>query len=79
MGWPHALKVDVLNRGGLTDTRGCNNAYDGAVTTNGKKSAEAVVAVRESVKGRTVKSFRWEEKSRHVPLSSLRRGDVMVP
>ena len=78
MGWPHALKVDVLNRGGLADTRGCNIAYDGAVTTNGKKSAEAVVAVRESVKGRTVKSFRQEEKSRHVPLSSWKRGNMMV-
>ena len=50
MGWPHALKVDVLNRGGLADTRGCNNAYDGAVTTNGRKSAEVIVAAGETVK-----------------------------
>lgn len=53
----HARKVDVLNRGGPADTRGCNIAYDGAVTTNGRKSAEVIVAVREAVKGRTVKSF----------------------
>lgn len=24
----YALKVDVLNRGGLADTRGCNISYD---------------------------------------------------
>ena len=58
MGRSHALKVIVLNRGGPADTRGCNIAYDGAVTTNGRKSAEVIVAERESVKDRTVKSFR---------------------
>ena len=78
MGRPHALKVIVLKRGGPADTRGCNIAYDGAVTTNGRKSAEVILAERESVKGQTVKSFRQEEKSRHVPLSSWKRGDMMV-
>lgn len=50
MGRPHALKVIVLNRGGPADTGGCNIAYDGAVTTNGRKSAEVIVAAGETVK-----------------------------
>ena len=50
MGRPHALKVIVLNRGGPADIRGCNIAYDGAVTTNGRKSAEVIVAAGETVK-----------------------------
>ena len=50
MGRPHALKAIVLNRGGPAGTRGCNNAYDGAVTTNGRKSAEVIVAAGETVK-----------------------------
>ena len=44
MGRPHALTVIILNRGGPADTRGCNIAYDGAVTTNGRKSSEVIVA-----------------------------------
>ena len=44
MGRPHGLKVIVLKRGGPADTRGCNIAYDGTVTTNGRKLAEVIVA-----------------------------------
>ena len=63
MVWEYALKVNTLNGGGLVGARGCNIAYDGVITMNGKKSAEAIVAMREIVKGRTVKSNRKEEES----------------
>ncbi len=47
----HARKVSVLNRGGLASAGGCNIADDGVVTTNGKKSAEAIVVSGERHEG----------------------------
>ena len=42
--------------------RGCNIAYDSVVTTNCEKSAEAIVVIREMMKGRTNESSSKEEK-----------------
>ena len=63
----YARKVNVLNGGGRSHRRrGCNIAYDSVVTTNCEKSAEAIVAIREMVKGRTDESSSKEEELQHL-------------
>ncbi len=48
----HARKVSNLYGGRPASTIGCNIADDGAVTTNGRKSAKVIVATREGCDGR---------------------------
>ena len=40
----HARKVNVLNRGGPANVLGCNITHDGRRKSNGRKSAEVIVA-----------------------------------
>ena len=57
--------------------RGCNTAYDSAVTTNCEKSAEAIIAIREMAKGRTDESSSKEEKLRHGEKDTMEVGLFM--
>lgn len=48
----NARKVNILNGGDPASAIGCNIADDGVVTTNCRKSAEVILATRESCEGR---------------------------